>query len=1040
MKLHELSIKRPVTILMCVFIVLLLGFVSLSKIPIDLMPNIEFPIAIVSTSYSGVGPQEVESIVTNTIENAIASVGNVKSIQSQSSEGNSLVIVEFNSGTDMDFAALEMREKIDMVKNFFPDEVSAPIVMKMDPSMMPILNLSVTNGLDDAELKNFVEDKIQPRLERLDGVASISVSGGNTREIKVNVDPDKLSGYGLSTSQIIQSLQTENLNQPGGTVEYGDKKLLVRSTGEFKSLNDIKNVPIILPTGNTIYIRDVAEVEDGIKTISSYTRTDRKDSIGISVSKQSDANTVQVINSIKEEVTKLQNEYSNIKISIVFDQGEFIEQAINGLANNLIIGGLLAVLVLFIFLKNGRTTLIIGTAIPVSVIAAFTMIYFAGIKLNMISLGGLTLGVGMLVDNGIVVLENIYRYRTEGHSRIEAAMLGTQEVSGAVIASTLTTIVVFLPIVFTEGITAEIFKELAFTVVFSLLASLIVAFTLIPMLSSKYLKVSKAHEKSERRGLSRVLDKWDDVLQAIDNLYNKVLAWVLKHRKTTVFGAIFILIISLMLIPFVGMEFMPASDQGQFTVDINLAEGSLLENTNEVTMEVETIISNIEEVEKVFTTVGGGGFMGQGSNGNTASITVTLKALEERERSTSEVVDGLRNEVTSIPGAEIRVSEVDSMMGGGMGGSNPVSIQISGPDLDILAQISKEIEAIVKEVEGTRQVESSIAEARPEARIYVKRDKAAAYGMGTIQVASTIRTAVEGQTATRYKVNGEEIDIRVQLPESERKTYEQLKNIKLLTPTGAEVPLSDIADVQTEQGPITITREGQERYVNVTSAIFGRDVGSISRDIQQKLKDLPLPSGYYIEMGGAQEDMMESFASLGLALLLAVLLVYMVMAAQFESLLHPFVIMFALPLAYSGSALGLVITGRALSVPSFLGVIMLAGIVVNNAIVLVDYINTLRKRGMERGEAILKAGPTRLRPILMTTLTTMLALIPMALGIGEGSEMMAPMATVVIGGLLSSTLLTLVVVPVVYTIFDDIAAKAKKKKRKIKVADTVIEG
>jgi HAE1 family hydrophobic/amphiphilic exporter-1 len=1029
MKLHETSIRRPVTVLMCVLIVLVLGGVSLSRLPIDLMPEMDFPISIVLTSYSGVGPEEIENIVTRNIESAVATVNNIKTIQSQSSEGQSIVIAEFNSGTDMNFATLQMREKVDMVKGMLPDDVEAPMIIKVDPSMIPAAVLGVSGGESEAELTRFVEDKIKAKIESIDGVATASVTGGTTKEIKVDLDPQKLSGYGLSFSQISGALRSENLNQPGGTVEYGDKSLLVRSTGEFKNLDQIRNIPITLPTGAVVYLRDMAEVREGYKSVDTYNRMNGQSSIGLSIQKQTDSNTVKVVNLVKKEINNIMKENPDVKIDMVFDQGQYVEQSINNVAQSAVLGAILAVIVLFIFLKNIRTTMIIGTSIPISIIATFVMIYFSGITLNLVSLGGLALGVGMLVDNSIVVLENIYRYRSEGYSRVEAAIAGTQEVGSAVLASTLTTVVVFLPIVFTEGITAEIFKQLALAVTFSLIASLLVALTLIPMLSSKFLKLVKYHEASKNEKMNKIFDKWEDALGAVDNFYKRALGWALIHRRKTVFTVLAIFIGSLLLIPFVGTEFFPKMDMGQFTVEIELPQGALLKNTNEITGEIEEILNSVPEVQKVFVTVGssGNGMNVSGGASNTASMNITLKPLNERKRSTAQVVDDMRKKVSLIPGATIEINDVNSSAMGISGGA-AVSINIFGPDLDKLSEIAVNVEEIIKNVEGVRQTSTSISEGRPEAQIYVNRDKASYYGLGTAQVSAAIRTAVEGSVATTYKVDGDEIDVRVGFPEGTEEKYSQLGNTKILSPTGVEVPLMEIADIKIEKGPVTITREGQERYVTVTSDVFGRSTGDVNKDISKKLDEMPLPPGYSIKYGGEMEQIADAFSSLILALLLAIVLVYMVMAAQFESLLHPFTIMFSLPLAFTGSALGLVLTGRALSVPAFIGVIILAGIVVNNAIVLVDYINTLRNRGMDRTEAILKAGPTRLRPILMTTLTTILGLIPLALGIGEGAEAQAPLATVVIGGLTTSTILTLLIIPVIYTLFDDISVKLHSKK------------
>ncbi|MGE5329418.1 MAG: efflux RND transporter permease subunit [Deltaproteobacteria bacterium] len=1041
MKIHEVSIKRPVTVLMCVLIALVLGFISLSRVSIDLMPNIKFPIAIVSTTYSGVGPQEIESVVSKNIENAIATVSNIKTIQSQSSAGSSLIIAEFNSGTDMNFATLQMREKIDLYKKMLPSEVENPMVIKMDPSMIPILNLGITGNMDNIKLKRFVEDKIKQRLESQDGVASVTIRGGETREIRVKVNPEKLSGYGMNLNQVVTALQTENLNQSGGTVDYGDKTLLIRSTGEFKSLEQINNVPIILPNGNVLYIRDIADVSDSFKKVDSHTRMNGGSSIGVIIQKQSNSNTVKVVNRLKEEIKAIEKEYPGISIKLLFDQGKFIEQSIQNVAKDATLGAILAIFILFLFLKNIRATLIVGTAIPLSIIVTFILIYFGGTTLNLVSLGGLALGVGRLVDDAIVVLENIYRHIDQGYDRVNASITATAEVGRAVIASTLTTVIVFLPIAFAEGIAAQIFKELALTVTFALLASLAVSLTVIPTLSARFLNAVDVTKLDGKKSKGLILKNFNALFGKVDAFYRKVLRFVLHHRFITTVTVAGVFVLSLALVPLVGAEFFPTMDQGQFTVSIELPQGTLLERTNGVTMKAENILKSMPEMEKYFVTVGGGntGMSSlQGSVSNTASISATLKPLNKRNRSTAQVVDEIRKKLEIIPGAEIKVTEVSSTMGGGFSSSSPISLSIKGPELDVLKQTANQIVDAVSKVEGTRQVESSIAKGRPEAQIIVNREKASNYGLGTAQIANTIRNSIEGKVATRYRVSGEEYDIRVELPETARKNFEQLKSMKIMAASGVEVPLYDLAEIRIEEGPTTISRQAQQRFVTVSSDIFGRDIGSINKDIKAQLDKISIPEGYTIEFGGQQKEMVEAFASLLLALVLGFLLVYMVMASQFESLIHPFTIMFSVPLAFTGAALGLVITHRAFSVPAFIGLIMLTGIVVSNAIVLLDYINTLRGRGMEREEAILKAGPTRLRPILMTSLVTVLALLPLALGIGEGAETQAPLATVVIGGLISSTILTLLILPVIYTYFDDLGIKfkAKRKAKKMK-AQTV---
>lgn len=1034
MNISELSIKRPVTVIMMMLIIVVLGVVSFMRVPIDLMPSLEVPMAIVVTNYEGAGPQEVENFVTRNIENALGSVNNMKSIQSQTSEGNSVVIVEFNDGTDMDFATLQMREKIDLIRGFLPDGTSDPMVLKLDPNMLPVVQIGVFSSTqDDIELKQYVEDIVKMRLERLDGVGSVNVTGGVEREIQVELDPDKLTGYGVSFNQVVSMLQSENINLPGGSVEYGSKNLIVKSMGEFSSVSEIREVPIALPSGGIVYLYDLAEITDGLKSQSTYTRMNQENSVGVSIQKQTTANTVAVVNLVKDEIEQIKKDNPEVDIQLVFDQGQFVELAISNVSTNAVMGALLAVLILFIFLRNLRTTLIIGIAIPVSIITTFILMYLADTTLNLISMGGLALGVGMMVDNSIVVLENIFRHRQQGEGRFHAAIKGAKEVGGAITASTLTTVVVFLPIIFTEGMAAQIFKEMALTVTFSLLASLAVALTVVPMLSSKMLAMAKTN-KPKRTFLDAIFDGWENFFNKIDQNYQRILVGALKRRKLTVLVALVILVTSIFAVPLIGVEFIPATDQGQFTVSIALPEGTQLEETNLVTEQVERILSDTPEVEKLFTTVGGGDsmMMSSSTDSHVGSISATLVPKGERKLSTAEVVEAIRNQVKLIPGAEIDVTEVSMMLGGGASGmgGDAISVEISGFDFEKLGQISAEVEEKIQRVEGTRQISSSISDGRPEAQIFVDKNKASQYGITNIQVASAIRSALQGQVATRYRVDGDEIDVRVLLPEDQSTTFEHLQDLKFTSPAGAVMRLGDLIDIQIEEGPVSIARKNQVRYVTVSSELFDRDVGSATDELQIYLDELVLPEGYDLTIGGQYQQIVDAFSSLVLALILSLLLIYMVMAAQFESLIQPFIIMFSVPLAFSGAAIGLALTGRTFNVPAFIGIIMLSGIVVNNAIILIDYINMLRHSGHERNEAIIKAGPTRLRPILMTTLTTVLAMIPMSLGLGEGGEMQAPLATVIIFGLSLSTMLTLLIVPVTYTLFDDLAVRLRKTFKK----------
>ncbi|SDK87038.1 efflux RND transporter permease subunit [Natronincola ferrireducens] len=1033
MKLSHLSVKRPVTTVMVICIILLLGFVSLTKLSIDLLPNINVPVAIVSTQYTGVGPYEIEDLVTRPVEEVLATVSNVKNITSTSSEGSSVVVIQFNDSTDMDLATLEMREKIDMIQDFLPEDATTPRVSKIDPGALPIIQMAITGDKNLSEIQRIAEDRVKSRLERLPGVASVTVAGGYENEVKITADPVKLQMYGLSVNHLANILRSENLNLPGGLVERGQRELLVRTLGEFKSIEEIRNLPIVLSNGGIIHLKDVAEVTLAPKDADRLSRTNGVSSIILVINKQSDFNTVQVANRINQEFSKLDQELEGIEFNMIVDLSDYIKQSIGNVAQNAIIGGLLAIIILFLFLRNIRTTFIIGIAIPISIIATFSLMYFSGVTINLMTLGGLALGMGMLVDNSIVVLENIYRFRQEGYSRIEAAKEGAGEVSMAVTASTITTVAVFLPIVFVEGITSMLFKELAMTVTFSLLASLFVSLTIVPMLSSKILKLS--HEVHRRTTLSKkLLDGFQTFFTKVEETYGGILAWGLNHKKLTILLAFVIFVTSIGLLFTVGAEFFPAMDEGLITIDVELPTGSKLEETDKVAMRIEELVTDIPEVDSVFVLLGGGGnmFVNAGGSGNRAEVFVMLKELGQRNRSSQVIADEIRGKTSKIAGALISVQSMESQgMGAGFS-SSPISIAIKGDDIEVLRELSNNIVALVEGVEGTREVKSSFEEGKPEIQVTVNRSIASRYGLTAAQVAQSIRGNVQGTVATRYKVEGTEVDVVIRSHPYLKESIANFSQMQLMTPLGVMVPLEQVANISLAQGPTRVERDDQVRTIRVTSDILGRDLRSIAKDIEDQLGDYPMPEGYSYRLGGENEDLVESFKSLGLAIILAILLVYMVLASQFESLLHPFTIMLSVPLAFSGGALGLFITRRALSVPAIIGVIVLAGIVVNNAIVLVDYINILRGKGMSMREAILKAGPTRLRPILMTALTTMLGLLPLALGIGEGAEAQAPLATVVIGGLLLSTLLTLIFIPVMYMVFDRMSSFVKQKLLKRK--------
>lgn len=1017
MKLAEMSIKRPLLIAVLVTAVLILGGISFSRLSIDLYPEMKFPVGGVITGYPGVSPQEVENQVTRPLESVLSTVNDLDSITSVSGVGQSVVIVMFNWGTDMNFAALQMREKIDLIRNVLPEGAGAPMVFKMDPNMLPIMQVTVASS-NLAHLQELVDDVISPRLERISGVASVWGAAEVEREIHAWVDPVRLEGYGLTLNGLVAALKGENLNVSSGDVKQGKKDLLVRVTGEFKSLDEIKQVVVSNQGGVPIHLGEVAQIEDGHKKTTQLSRVNGQRSVALMINKQSGTNTVAVASQVRQAIAQLEKELPGVKFHILMDQSIFIRNSINHVFQEIILGVVLAVFIIWLFLRNLRSTLIIATSIPVSIIATFVLLYFSDTTLNLISMGGLAIGVGLIVDDSIVVLENIYRHRQQGYSLIEAANVATDEVAGAVTSSTLTTIAVFLPIVFIQGLAAEIFKSMAYTVSFSVFTSLMVAFTIVPLLASRLLSFKKEPGAEKQGGNPKhVRDNW---FERLKDAYRRLLTWALGHRRKVIILVAVLFVLSIVAAALVGAELFPGMDQGYVNVNIEMPKGTSLTETNRVAAYVEKAAGRFKEVKTIYAGVGytGSEAMGGTEAADLAQVNVELVKKNERSASSEEMAEKIRQEIGTIPGVKITVKDMDPVMQGPPGMA-PVEVKIKGNDLVVLAHLEEKLMAIVKKVPGTRDVSSTIGEGRPEVQVAVERDRAAMYGLAPLEITSTVRAAIDGVVATKYRTGGEEVDLRVQLATGSSPTLNELAGLMVLSPSGVKVPLAQVASLKLDKGPNEIQREDQTRVVTVRAHLAGRNLSEVIKDIKNQLSTLVLPPGYTVEFGGEQELMSEVFQNLLLALVLAVLLVYLIMVAQFESTLYPFIIMFSVPVTLIGVIASLLITGRAFSVPAFIGVILLVGIVVKNAIILIDYVNKLRQRGLSRNEALLTAGPIRLRPILMTALTVILAMSPLALGIGEGAEGQAPMATVVIGGLLFSTLITLVLVPVIYTIFDD---------------------
>ncbi|MDQ0300126.1 HAE1 family hydrophobic/amphiphilic exporter-1 [Salibacterium salarium] len=1019
MKLSRWSVTRPVGIFMVVAMVIILGVTSVRNLAIDLYPDMELPVAVVTTSYQGTAPEDIEEIITSPLEESLGTIDGVDSIQSQSSSGSSLVLVQFEFGTDLDQAMLDMRESVDGASSSLPDEADEPSVMRFDPNQQAMMSIGFSGENTDEDIKSLAEDRIQPQLEQGNGVASADIEGLQSREIQVQLNVEELNRYELTPGDVIDSLGAENQLGSAGNVESGSQDLQLRVDGEFQSLNDIENTLIPLEEGGNVHVQDVADVVDTVEEDSSKTYVDGESSYMFSIMKQSDANTVEVSQNVRDIVADLNEEVGDdAELVVVNDSAEFIESSIDSVIDNLIFGALFAVLVLLMFLRSVRATLVIGISIPIAIVATFGLMYFTGETLNILTMGGLALGVGMMVDSAIVILESIYKHIEDGKTRKEAAIAGAGEIGGAVIASTMTTLVVFLPLVFVEGIASELFAPLALTVSFALIASLLAALTIVPMTASQLIKEESATPKENSR--------FTRIGEAVNKRYRRMLDWSIGRRKTVVLITGLLIVVSLALTPLIGGELLPDSDQGEIMVEVETPTASNIEETQKAVDQVWSLLEPYEDdIKSTYSTVGSGGGPTGGGSDNEAVVNISLTDSSDRTIETNEVVSELSEKTERIAGAEISVSDVTT---GATGGGSPISVSVSGPEVDVLDELAQEVEFAVEQVPGTSNVDSTSGDGNPQIDLNVNRDQASQYGLSYQSVMSQVMTAFNGQVATEYREEGQEVDVQVIFPEHLREQLSDVRNMSLTAANGSSVPLRAVAELNETTGPTQIDREDQQRQVDITSDVSDRSLSEVATDVEAELNQMNMPDGYSVSYGGDSEDMQEAFGDLSLALIASIFLVYAVMAIQFESLVQPFIIMFSLPATLIGVLLGLFITQTPLSLTAFIGLIMLAGIVVNNAIVLVDYINQLREDGYARDEAILKAGPARLRPIMMTVLTTILAMLPIALGLGEGAEQQAPMAIVVIFGLAFSTLFTLILIPVVYAIVDNIVLWFKKKK------------
>jgi HAE1 family hydrophobic/amphiphilic exporter-1 len=1051
-RLIEIATERRVTIVMFMVAIVLFGMVSLSRLKLNLLPDISYPTLTVRTELTGAAPAEVENLITKPIEEAVGVVRNVRIVRSVSRSGQSDVTIEFLWGTDMDIAGVDVREKLDIL--MLPLEANRPMLLRFDPSSEPIVRLGLLYEEDAGEassearlktLRRLAEDRIKTDLEAQEGTAAVKVSGGLEDEIQIRVDQQKLSQLRLSIDQIAERIRAENVNLSGGRLEEGDQRFLVRTLNEFQSVDEFRDAIVGYVGGTPVHLRDVATVERGYKEREAITRVGGRESVELAVYKEGDANTVQVAGRVERRLDRLRNELEKDGIELVkiYDQSTFISSAVNDVRTAAVLGGVIAILVLYGFLRDARATTIVGIAIPVSVIGTFLLMYVNEISLNIMSLGGIALAVGMLVDNSIVVLENIVRKKEQGEGIVEAARNGTTEVGAAVVAATLTTIAVFFPMVFIKGIAGQLFQDQALTVTFALVFSLIVALTLIPMLASLGARSRYDDGGDGRpagwftRAVAFVIRMLGFVFAALRKLfwlilwvptwllqrlygaiaavYPGLLRWSLNHRTAVVIAAVVIFLGTMSLIPRLGTELIPQFSQGEFDVDLRLAPGATLAETDRAIQVAQQATGTIDAVKLNYSVAGTGNRLDAnpvdaGDNTGTLSVQMAPGASRAAE---NQAMAAMREQLSRLPGVQYEFSRPALLSF-----ASPLQIEIAGYDLDALAVVSNAVVEQMTASDRFSDIRTTVERGNPEIQIVFDQDRAAKLGLAVRDIANRVVANVRGELATRYTWRDKKIDVLVRSVDTRASSIDEIRRLIVNPTSDRPVTLDAVADVVVSQGPAEIRRIAQERVAIISANLAYGDLGAAAAEAGSILSRTPLPNGVTAIVSGQSEEMQESFDSMKFALILAVFLVYLVMASQFESLIHPFVILFTIPLALVGAVLALFITGTTVNIVALIGVIMLAGIVVNNAIVLVDLINQLRAQGSERLDAIIEAGTARLRPILMTSLTTALGLLPMAMGFGEGSEVRTPMAITVIGGLIVSTLLTLVVIPVVYSLLD----------------------
>lgn len=1059
MTISERCVNKPTTTLLIFIMAVLLGVFCISKLPVDMYPDMDLPYMLVYTSYTGAGPEEVEQSLTRTMESSLSGLSGLKKLQSRSMSGISLIILEFDYGTNLDAAAGDIRDKIDLVRSYLPDDANSPITIRIDPSMMPIMTLSLRGSRTPEELRTYAEDVVQPRLEQLDGVASANVAGGRERSINVDIPRDRLEAYGLSISTVAQMIGVQNIQSSGGTITSGDTNYTIKTSGKYQSLDDLKNTVISYKVGTsdgfnapqvrTIRLRDVADVYDGYKRQSTLAYLDGEPCVVLTIQKQSGKNSVTAARNIRKTLPSIREELpSDMEILETSNTTDIIEQTINEVVNSVVQGALLAILVLIIFLRSIKSTFIVGLAIPISVFITLMLMYFQGLTLNMVSLVGLLLGIGMLVDNSIVVLENIYAYRQRDAKPRMASILGSQEMVASITGSTLTSVCIFAPMLMFKkmlGIMGQMTSDLAWTIIFSLTCSLLVAMCLVPVLTSKYLKIDKIDTTKKGEGklanfTFALNGAFNRFFAALDEKYAKGVTFVLHHRKASILTLFVLFVISIASIKFIGFIFMPASVANSVEVDFTLPQGTKLEITDDMIHEFEGIaLQELVGVKFSSIKVGGTSFISSSSATNEGSVTFTLYPPKERlpgydnEKTAKEK---LRKHFNQFPGAELTFAANANSASS----SSDIKVTVRSDDLNLVRQYASMVENLLKEKGGdfVQEVSSDQEDGLPEATITVDRDKMSEFGLNIYSVGAEINGAVNGTTASRYTEKGKDIDVIVRLSEADKKRLDDLDSISVLNSSGQRIPLSSFAHYEETTAPVTIYRENQARIINVTAnRIDGMSLDRSQAGVKQLLADnIPKDDAVTISLGGSMEDVVDAVKNFGMIIIMAAFLVFVVMASQFESFLDPFIVLFTIPLSFIGVIFIYGITGTQLNVMTIMGMLVLVGTIVNNGIVLVDYTNLLRKRGLELEEACIEAAKNRLRPILMSTLTTVISLAPMAFVPGEGAQSMQPISLTVFGGMTFGSLMTLFIMPSVYFIFNNRRLKkAEAKKRKLLIKE-----